>query len=290
MHDIYRGWHKMHRHWQSQHVHVLSQHRNYLKIYITTTLNKGHVRGNDNGEAIILPVTARDEEWQPTTQESMFNFVRLSDGGIKRLAHPRPEVDIICDIAQQTLDNSVIDFTAYKSHQKIRQAIAKTVPGMEQLDDISVAKQEFHINGRVLHQPTFNTENKKANFIIHRCEPSQVSSKQFPFTMSSVRSEGQFNSIIYEESDSYRGTTSRWVVLMNSDDISNMNLTAGDLVDVHSAHGEMTKVSVVPFDIPHHNVLMYYPEANILIGRETDPRSHTPAFKSVAVAITTASK
>ena len=26
-------------------------------------------------------------------------------------------------------------------------------------------------------------------------------------------------------------------------------------------------------------------QANVLIGREVDPRSHTPAFKSVAVAI-----
>jgi len=32
-------------------------------------------------------------------------------------------------------------------------------------------------------------------------------------------------------------------------------------------------------------VLAYYPEANILMGTEHDPRSKTPAFKSVAVAI-----
>jgi len=31
------------------------------------------------------PIAARDEEHQKTTQESMFNFVRMSDGGIVRL-------------------------------------------------------------------------------------------------------------------------------------------------------------------------------------------------------------
>jgi hypothetical protein len=31
--------------------------------------------------------------------------------------------------------------------------------------------------------------------------------------------------------------------------------------------------------------MAYFPEANVLIGREFDPRSKTPAFKSVAVAI-----
>ncbi len=48
-----------------------------FKLFLTTTLNRGHVHGLGDGEAMILPVTARDEEWSPTTQESMFNFVRL---------------------------------------------------------------------------------------------------------------------------------------------------------------------------------------------------------------------
>src|SRR5262249_45208606 len=52
--------------------------------YLSTTLNTGHVRGRAK-ETLILPVLARDEEPQPTTQESMFNFVRLSDGGPARL-------------------------------------------------------------------------------------------------------------------------------------------------------------------------------------------------------------
>ena len=47
------------------------------KVFLTTTMNGGHVHGSDGSEAIILPVTARDEEWQPTTQESMFNYCLL---------------------------------------------------------------------------------------------------------------------------------------------------------------------------------------------------------------------
>jgi len=37
------------------------------KVFLTTTLNKGHLHGIDNSEAIILPVAARDEEPEPTT-------------------------------------------------------------------------------------------------------------------------------------------------------------------------------------------------------------------------------
>ncbi|NNC54780.1 MAG: molybdopterin-dependent oxidoreductase, partial [Pseudomonadales bacterium] len=72
-----------------------------FKVFMTTTLNKGHVHGVGSGEALILPVAARDEEPQPTTQESMFNFVRLSDGGIARIAEARSEIDVLVDIAKR---------------------------------------------------------------------------------------------------------------------------------------------------------------------------------------------
>ncbi|MFP6611346.1 MAG: molybdopterin-dependent oxidoreductase, partial [Pirellulales bacterium] len=57
-------------------------------VYLSTTLNTGHAHAVAD-ETIILPVLARDEEPQSTTQESMFNFVRLSDGGPRRHQGPR---------------------------------------------------------------------------------------------------------------------------------------------------------------------------------------------------------
>ncbi len=40
-----------------------------FKVFLTTTLNQGHVHGCDNSESIIFPVLARDEEHDPTSQE-----------------------------------------------------------------------------------------------------------------------------------------------------------------------------------------------------------------------------
>ena len=101
----------------------------------------------------------------------------------------------------------------------------------------------------------------------------------------SVRSEGQFNTIIYEESDSYRGTTRRWIVMMNPQDMAGMNLTKSCFVSLESAYGKMSNVSVHPFDLPPGNLMAYFPEANVLIGLDADPRSKTPAFKSVSVKL-----
>ncbi len=257
-----------------------------FKVYLTTTLNHGHVHGMETSEALILPVTARDEEWQSTTQESMFNFVRLSDGGIERLHKTKPESWILCEWAKGLFNDtqSAINFDELKQHKNVRQAIANIIPGLQKLKQIDDSKQEFTIANRLLHQPEFFTQNGKAKFIAPKFDQNNTAEK-FPFTLASIRSEGQFNSIIYEETDSYRATDTRWSVLMNKQDAMNLGVKAGDSINLQSAHGEMREVKVFYFDLPPGNLMAYYPEANCLIGTARDPRSQTPAFKSVAVKI-----
>lgn len=255
-----------------------------FKAFMTTTLNRGHVVGMETSEALILPVTARDEEWQPTTQESMFNYVRLSDGGIQRLTNIRPEVNILCEFGKRLLPAGPINFDEFQQHQKIRAAIAATIPGMQGLADIDLTRQEFTIGKRLLHTPEFHTSSGKAEFKVNHLAATKIT-PEYPFLLASIRSEGQFNSIIYEESDSYRGTDTRWSVLMNEEDIQQLGIATGDYVNIRSPYGEMQAVKVFAFDLPRSNAMAYYPEANILIGTEHDPRSKTPAFKSVIVAI-----
>jgi molybdopterin-dependent oxidoreductase alpha subunit len=251
-----------------------------FKLFLTTTLNRGHVHGLGEGEALILPVTARDEEWSPTTQESMFNYVRLSDGGITRLDNVRPETVILCDIAEILVPDCGIDFAAFKQHRQVREAIARIVPGMEQLADIDVAKREFHIGNRVMHEPKFGTPDAKAHFVV---TPLPVESGA-PLALATVRSEGQFNTIIYEERDSYRAGAGRDAVFLNREDMAAFGVTAGQRITVRSSQGRMS-ATATPFDLPRGSALAYFPEANVLTATVVDPRSRTPAFKSVPVWI-----
>lgn len=255
-----------------------------FKCFLTTTLNQGHLHGNDDGEVLIFPVVARDEEEQPTTQESMFNYVRLSDGGIRRLDNARPESAILAAIGSKLLPDSPVDFTALAEHDSLREAIAATIPGMEALKDISVAKREFHIRNRLLHKPQFKTANGKAQFAT-RPLPLFDNKTDYPFLLASVRSEGQFNSIIYEETDSYRYNAGRRAVLIGQADMKALGLHNGDTVDIISAHGCMESAIVQEFDLPSGNLLAYYPEANVLSEHRIDPRSKTPNFKSIRVRL-----
>ena len=253
-----------------------------FKIYLTTTLNMGHFCGVDK-EVIILPVFARDEEEQRTTQESMFNYVRLSDGGKGRIKNARSESEIISDIAQSTLGNETVDFESLKTHNNIRKLIADTIPGYEKINDINETKKEFQIAERTLHTAIFKTPDHKANFKI--CSIPFLSGEDEEFRMMTVRSEGQFNTVVYEEEDLYRDQTSRWVVLMNEDDIRRKGLKENDKVTLQSSVGEMNNVVVCKYNVTVGNIITYFPEANILVPTTTDPRSKTPAYKSVLIKI-----
>ncbi|MEO1574059.1 MAG: FdhF/YdeP family oxidoreductase [Pseudomonadota bacterium] len=254
------------------------------RVCLTTTLNASHVHGVRDSEMLVLPVAARDEEWQPTTQESIFNFVRLSDGQIVRHANVRPEVSILCDVAAKLLPDSAIPFEAFRAHRRVREAIAAIIPGMAQLASIDVAREEFHIANRLIHEPRFRTPSGRARFQV-RDLPAFEDVDQWPFRLTTVRSEGQFNSIIYEETDTYRRTDTRWAVLLCAADVQRLGVVAGDRVNLRSPHGVMEGVKVFVHDLPKGCAMAYYPEANCLTGTAVDPRSLTPSFKHTPVRI-----
>jgi len=252
-------------------------------VYLSTTLNTGHAYGLAD-ETIILPVLARDEEPQPTTQESMFNYVRMSDGGKPRHTGPRAEVAVIARLARDVLGPGPIDWQQMEDHQRIREAIAKIVPGFEALGQIDKTRQEFQIDGRTFHAPRFATPSGKANLHVHSLP--ELAGEDGQLRLMTVRSEGQFNTVVYEEEDYYRGQERRDVILLHPDDIARLGLKPDQRVTVRSVAGEMNGILVRPFDdIRAGNALMYYPEANVLVPRSLDPQSKTPAFKCVLVTL-----
>jgi anaerobic selenocysteine-containing dehydrogenase len=266
-------------------------------VYLNTSLNTGHAHGLAR-QTIILPMLARDEEPEPTTQESMFNYIRMSDGGLRRHEGPRSEVEVIATLAERVLNDRVarpetakgvgpIDWPSMRRTGKIREAIAQVVPGFEKMGEIDRTKQEFQIDGRTLHIPTFATSTGRARLHVHELPDLLGGNPGAPgLRLMTVRSEGQFNTVVYEEEDYYRDQDRRDVILLHPDDLARLGLAADQRVTVRSGAGSMTGIFARPFTrIKPGNALMYYPEANILVPRHADPQSRTPAFKSVAITI-----
>jgi molybdopterin-dependent oxidoreductase alpha subunit len=268
-------------------------------VYLSTTLNTGHAFGLAR-ETIILPVLARDEEPQATTQESMFNLVRLSDGGPRRHAGPKSEVEVIGAIAHQLAVGepasagvrsgvpnglSTIDWKSMRNTGRIRESIAAIVPGFENIKDIDRTKEEFQIGGRIFHEPKFATSDGKAVLHTHTM-PDLHGTALGELRMMTIRSEGQFNTVVYEDYDLYRGVEDRRVILMHPEDIELHGLEENALITVYGPAGSMPKVRVHRFpQIKAGNAAMYYPECNVLVSRRLDPDSKTPAFKCVVVIL-----
>ncbi len=252
-------------------------------VYLSTTLNTGHAWGLAE-ETFVLPVLARDEEPQPTTQESMFNYVRLSDGGPRRLPGPLSEVEVIARLAHGALGTSPVDWLSLQDTSAIQELISEVVPGFGALKGIQQSKQEFQIAGRTFHQPSFPTSDGRAQLHVHSLP--EIQGGNGSLRLMTVRSEGQFNTVVYEEEDIYRGQTRRDVILLHPDDIRRLGLEPKQRVAVISETGRLDHILVSPFkEIRSGNALMYYPEANVLVPRTTDPQSKTPAFKGVVIRV-----
>jgi molybdopterin-dependent oxidoreductase alpha subunit len=255
-----------------------------LIAYLSTSLNSGHAWGTAK-ETLVLPVLPRDEEPQPTTQESMFSYVRLSDGGRARHEGPRSEVSVLTALGRGILDEAgPVNWSELESHQRIRTLIADLIPGLEPMADIDHTRAEFYIAGRRMDTPRFPTESGKARF--HAVElPADPALRDRQLRLMTVRSEGQFNTVVYEEEDVYRGQERRDVILISPHDMQRWGLILDQRVTVRSSVGEIRGRLVRPYDIRPGNAVMYYPEANTLVPRDVDPRSRTPAFKNVLVEV-----
>lgn len=249
-------------------------------LQISTTLNQGHLMGQGK-TSLILPVRTRDEEKQITTQESMFNYVRYSSGGAKAPIENLPsEVEIITLIGKELYNTNPVPWDQFSDHTIIRDFISKTVPGMREVSEI--VEKEFTIPGRIYHSPKFSTEDGKANLAI--VESIDATPEQQHYNLTSFRSEGQFNTIVYDEEDIYRGVSHRNVVFIHEEDGKSLGIEDGDMVKLVSEVGSL-EVEAVFSRIRPKNVAMFYPEANAIIPANIDPQSKTPSFKRCQVKI-----
>jgi anaerobic selenocysteine-containing dehydrogenase len=251
-------------------------------ISLTTKLNEGHLHGRGQ-TSIVLPVLARDEESQSTTQESMFSYVRVSEGGPPAVEGlMRSEVDLIASLAERILPEGRFDWTTLRSHAHLRAQIAAVVPGYRNPDPSRNHGGEFQIEGRTFHAPEFATPDGKAHF--HVTPLAHLKPAAGEFRLMTLRSEGQFNTVVYEEDDLYRGIEGRDAVMMSAEDAGHLGVSDGSRVVVTTEAGQLGgRVAIV--DIRPGNLAMYYPEANVLVPQRIDPISRTPAFKSILARV-----
>jgi anaerobic selenocysteine-containing dehydrogenase len=170
-----------------------------------------------------------------------------------------------------------------RNHDEIRAVMARTIPDYSQVSEIGKTRKEFHVEGRVRHERCFLFSDGRARFSVVGTPSDDLD--QDELHLMTIRSEGQFNTVVYEEHDRYRNQKSRNVILMNAEDIAKRELHEGDRVAVISETGRMENIRVAAYDISRRCAAMYYPESNALVPSRVDPKSGTPGFKNVRIRV-----
>lgn len=273
-----------------------------LTVGILTKLNRSALV---HGEiSYILPCLGRIEIDEQTTgpqavaMEDSTGCMHGSRGQVRPASpHLLSEPKIVAEFAKATIpDRSTIPWDEWVGdYGKIRDAIAATYPDI------------FHdFNARMwtpggFHRPLAARERKwktktgKANFIVPGSLSTDIDvdpEARDVVQLITLRSNGQFNTTIYNYDDRFRGIYgSRQVVLMHRNDIERLGLKEGCAVTLATAADDgvdrrVTDLRVVAYDIPEGCIAGYYPECNPLLPLwHHEEKAKTPAAKAIPVRI-----
>jgi molybdopterin-dependent oxidoreductase alpha subunit len=273
-----------------------------LTVQILTKLNRTALV---HGEiSYVLPCLGRIEidtqasGPQAVSMEDSTGCMHGSRGQVKPaspdlLSEPR----IIAELAKAAAPSaSTIPWDDWVAdYSKIRDAIAAVYPDI------------FHdFNARLwmpggFHRPIdarkrkWKTKTGKANFIVPTSLSTDIdvpSDQRDVVQLITLRSNGQFNTTVYNYDDRFRGIYgSRQIVLMHRNDIDRFGLREGQPVALTTAVDDGVErrvegLRVVVYDIPEGCIAGYYPECNPLLPLwHYAEKSKTPAAKSIPVRV-----
>jgi molybdopterin-dependent oxidoreductase alpha subunit len=273
-----------------------------LTVQVLTKLNRSClVHG---AKSYILPCLGRieiDEQAsgpQAVSVEDSTACIHGSRGYAKPAsAHLRSEPWIVAALAKAALPpNPKVDWDGWVAdYARVRDAIEKTYP--EMFKDFNARMFQpggFHRPLAAKHRE-WKTETKKANFIAPKplaADTHTAPSRAGIFQLTTIRSQGQFNTTVYSDRDRFRGVSgTRMVLFMNKQDIGRLALAEGATVSLATAIEDGVRRQVDGFVVHAYNIpagclAAYYPECNPLV-----PVSHhakgslVPASKGVPVRV-----
>ncbi|MGI4719286.1 MAG: FdhF/YdeP family oxidoreductase [Janthinobacterium lividum] len=272
-----------------------------LTVQIATKLNRNHVI---HGKAsYVLPCLGRIEidrqagGPQDVTVEDSTGCMHGSRGRAEPVADTLlSEPAIVAGIAKATLDpNPKLDWDRWVAdYGLVRKAIAETYP--EIFHDFNARMWTpggFRRPLGAAHR-VWKTESGKARFTAPETLEGNpdLAGGRATMRLFTVRSDGQFNTTIYNYDDRFRGVQgSRMVLFMARADMARYALREGELVTLRTAADDgverkVAGLAVVPYDVPQGCIAGYYPELNDLIPLWHHAKeSKVPAAKAIDVFV-----
>lgn len=252
-----------------------------LTVQISTKLNRSHVI---HGKiSYVLPCLGRIEidrqngVEQAVSIEDSTGCMHGSRGrAAPASAHLLSEPAIIAGIAQAALaPNPDIDWTGWVAdYALIRKAIEATYPTIFKDFNARMWTPGGFRKPIPAAERIWDTPSGKALFVVPQSleeDPDLTQRSAGTLRLFTVRSDGQFNTTIYNLDDRFRGVYgTRMVLLMSAADMRRLDFVDGDLVTATTpaTDGVLRSVQnlrIVEFDVPEGCIAGYFPECNPLI-------------------------
>jgi len=231
---------------------------------------------------LLLPATTRYEMAggnTETTTERRIIFNPEIPG--HRLAGAKDEWHTLIAIAQR-VKPEVADKIDFTSTQQIREEIARAVPLYDGMQHFYQKGDQLQWGGERLGEGGgFGTPDGKARFT--PVAPPQRDIPEGCLQLTTRRGR-QFNSMTFGKRDVQAGAL-REEVIMSPEDMNRLDLKEGEPVLIRSETGEV-RGHVHAGPIQPGNVMMYWPEANVLIGQGVvDEECGIPAYRDAIVQV-----
>ena len=271
-----------------------------LTVQIATKLNRSHLV---NGEvAYLLPCLGRtelDRQASGPQTVTMEDSLSCIHGSLARRAPASPhllsEVAIVAGLAKATLaPNPKVRWDEWVGdYARIRDLIEATYPREFRDFNARLFTPGGFYRGNSARERIWKTESGRAEFTAPTTlSAAGVGDAPGRYRLITMRSNDQFNTTIYGDSDRLRGIEGRRdVLLINPAEMRRAGLAAGQTVALlgdagDGVHREVAGLTVTPFALPDGCLGAYYPEANPLVPLwYHDGPSKTPAYKAVPVRI-----
>jgi molybdopterin-dependent oxidoreductase alpha subunit len=268
-----------------------------LTVHVSTKLNRSHVVHGRT--ALILPTLGRTERdvqatgEQFVTVEDSMSVVHSSRGRLKPSSeHLISEVAIVSRLALALFgEGHAVPWAEFeRDYDRIRDSISRVVPGCEDFNARVRLPDGFVLPNAPRDAREFTgTKNGKANFTASDLEWPVVPEGRL--LLQTMRSHDQYNTTIYGLSDRYRGIEDgRRVVFVNPDDITELGVTDGQIVDLVSewrgGDRRAEKFRVVSYPTARGCAAAYFPEANALVALDAvADTSNTPVSKAIVIRL-----
>jgi molybdopterin-dependent oxidoreductase alpha subunit len=263
-----------------------------LTVQVSTKLNRSHaVCGT---EALILPCLGRtdvDPVGFVTVEDSM-GEVHATSGSVRPVSGQlRSEVSILCDLARATLPDSPVPWDEFATdYSRIRASIERVIPGFDDFENRVADGQRFQLPHPPRDAREFRTATGRARLTVNHFEPIEIPKGRL--LLQTLRSHDQYNTTIYGLDDRYRGIEGgRRVVFCHADDLADLGVADGDMVDLVSEWTDdvvrrAESFRVVAYPIARRTAAAYFPEANALVPLgSVAETSNTPTSKAIIIRL-----